>query len=137
MKFEGVRIGATTMFKVVFDDGRVRTQPATATLTMLRELVDAERRRQHGLHSEIAAAQHEVRQFIARAENATAARAHVTALQADLEGAAKRIERLEAMVSEIRDIAVEAHAQPLREQCRATIAAVVAALPAIPAKENQ
>jgi hypothetical protein len=72
MKFERVLIGATTMIKIILDDGRVRTQPATATLTTIRELVDAERRRQHVLHSEITAAQHAVKGRIARAENATA-----------------------------------------------------------------
>jgi len=129
-KVETNIMGDTLMFRVE-TQGKVRTQDAAGTLAMLGETITEGQGHAQRLQREIDAAQTAIEDAIATGANPAAARAEVARLQADLTDMREHIDALEGLADQVREIATDAIAAPLREQHRAAVARIEAALPSI------
>jgi seryl-tRNA synthetase len=136
MKVEHVIVNGAPMFRVSMG-GTIRTGTAPQALAMLRDAIRAEQASHQQLQRAEAEAHNQVHACIGRGDNATAARAEVTRIQADMAGAAKHVARLEELTEDVRASAISATAAPLREQFRASQDAAIAALPTIPSIPTQ
>lgn len=132
MKVEHITVSGRPMVRLTLN-GAIRTSTAPQALAALGEAIQVEHVHLLQLQREEAEARHQVKLCIGRGENATAARAAATRLQADAAGAAKQIARLEELVESLHATAIEIYAAPLRQQHEAAMAEALAHLPAIPA----
>lgn len=130
MKIEQVTLGGAAMFRITIGE-RVRTTPASQALATIREAISVEQARLHDLQRALADAKQAVKRCIAEARNPTEARARLTALQADIAGNGKAIDRLIDALDEVEQAGIEQMAAPLRQQSAQAIAHVIAQLPAI------
>jgi hypothetical protein len=132
MRVEPITRDGAQMFRVHLAGGVIRTLTAIEVLTLLHAAIEGEQARRAQLQRDEAVAQAAVREAVRLGNSATAARADVTRAQADIVGTDKEAARLEALADEVCEIAIEAHAAPLRQQFNDDLAAALASLPQIP-----
>jgi len=130
-KVETTTINGAVRFRTVID-GQIRTQDAPQTLAMLGETIAEGQGHAQRLQREIEEAQTEVENTIATGGNPATARAEVARLQADLTDVQVHVDALEGLADQVREIATDAIAEPLRQQQQTAIELIEAGLPAIP-----